>query len=193
MSSLVLLLAIFLWGAVHSVLASHAVKGWISRRFGAGFSRWYRLGYNLFAALTFLPLLALTVLLPDRLVYVFPWPWTGLALAGQAVALLFLAIGLLQTDIWEFLGLRAASSQPQLVQTGLYRYVRHPLYTAGLFFLWLAPRMSWNQLLLSLGLTLYILVGAWFEERKLLREFGSAYAEYRARTPMFFPCPVFKR
>jgi len=30
-------------------------------------------------------------------------------------------------------------------------------------------------------------VGAYFEERKLLREFGSEYADYRAVTPMIIP------
>jgi protein-S-isoprenylcysteine O-methyltransferase Ste14 len=40
---------------------------------------------------------------------------------------------------------------------------------------------------LNIGLTVYILIGALFEERKLLREFGEAYAEYRRRTPMLIP------
>jgi protein-S-isoprenylcysteine O-methyltransferase Ste14 len=35
--------------------------------------------------------------------------------------------------------------------------------------------------------SVYIIVGAWFEERKLLRDFGSAYAEYKSKTPMLIP------
>jgi len=38
-----------------------------------------------------------------------------------------------------------------------------------------------------LAFTLYILVGVYFEERKLLREFGQEYAEYRSITPMLIP------
>jgi protein-S-isoprenylcysteine O-methyltransferase Ste14 len=38
-----------------------------------------------------------------------------------------------------------------------------------------------------IGATVYILVGAYFEERKLLREFGAAYAEYKSKTPMLIP------
>ena len=70
---------------------------------------------------------------------------------------------------------------------GLYRYVRHPLYTAGLVFIWLLPIMTCNLLALNIGLTAYIIVGAYFEERKLLLEFGDAYAEYRQQTPMLIP------
>jgi protein-S-isoprenylcysteine O-methyltransferase Ste14 len=35
--------------------------------------------------------------------------------------------------------------------------------------------------------TVYIVIGAFFEERKLHNLFGSAYREYAERTPMFIP------
>jgi len=35
------------------------------------------------------------------------------------------------------------------------------------------------------------LIGAYFEERKLLREFGEAYAIYKNTTPMLIPGLVF--
>jgi len=69
------------------------------------------------------------------------------------------------------------------VLTGLYRWVRHPLYTAGLLFIWLIPVMTANLLALNIGLTIYLITGALFEERKLVREFGEAYIEYRKVTP----------
>jgi len=47
--------------------------------------------------------------------------------------------------------------------------------------------MTWNLLALIIGLTTYIIIGAYFEERKLLNEFGDAYAEYRQHTPMLIP------
>ncbi|NOH03709.1 MAG: isoprenylcysteine carboxylmethyltransferase family protein [Chloroflexi bacterium] len=70
---------------------------------------------------------------------------------------------------------------------GLYRLVRHPLYTFSLVFIWLTPVMSQNSLALYTGATLYLLIGAYFEERKLLRDFGEAYAEYKRKTPMLIP------
>jgi protein-S-isoprenylcysteine O-methyltransferase Ste14 len=40
---------------------------------------------------------------------------------------------------------------------------------------------------LYVAATLYILIGAYFEERKLLREFGAAYVEYKKKTAMLIP------
>ncbi|HSF82127.1 MAG TPA: isoprenylcysteine carboxylmethyltransferase family protein, partial [Anaerolineales bacterium] len=139
-----------------------------------------------------LPVLALPALLPDRELYRLPAPWLYLTLTGQALAALALAIGLLQTGVWAFLGLRqlfqpAVEDPPVLVVRGLYSWVRHPLYTAGLLLIWLLPVMTTNLLALNLGLTLYIVVGAVFEERKLLREFGQAYLDYQRRVPMIVP------
>jgi protein-S-isoprenylcysteine O-methyltransferase Ste14 len=98
----------------------------------------------------------------------------------------------LQTDTLSFIGLRQLFQDPettpaQLVTHGLYGYVRHPLYSAGLMVLWFTPQVSLNLLTVFVVLTVYLIVGALFEERKLLREFGQSYANYRARTPMLIP------
>jgi len=37
------------------------------------------------------------------------------------------------------------------------------------------------------------MIGTYFEERKLLREFGKAYADYKKSTPMLIPGMVFGR
>lgn len=187
-----LLASILLWGVLHSLLASHAAKEAFRRRFGGRAARFYRLGYNLFAVVSFLPILALAILTPDRVLYLVPLPWSALMAAGMLLAAAALLIGFLQTDVWEFLGLKqitaSAEAQPgKLVTRGLYRYVRHPLYTAGLVFIWLMPLMTVNLLAINTALTIYILVGVLFEERKLRREFGQAYEEYAAVTPMLLP------
>jgi protein-S-isoprenylcysteine O-methyltransferase Ste14 len=142
--------------------------------------------------LSFLPVLALAGFLPDQLIYRIPFPWTLLTLAIQVLAVVMLGMGLLKTDVWYFLGVRQllqpdASESTELVMSGLYRRVRHPLYTAGMLFIWLAPQMTLNLLAINLGLTVYILVGGMLEERKLLHQFGQAYTEYRKRTPMLIP------
>jgi len=56
-------------------------------------------------------------------------------------------------------------------------------------FIWLTPVITLNLLALYIGLSIYLVVGAIVEERKLLVEFGQAYAEYRRRTPMLIPFP----
>ena len=44
-----------------------------------------------------------------------------------------------------------------------------------------------NLLAVNIALTVYVIIGATFEERKLSREFGQVYADYAAVTPMFVP------
>jgi len=52
---------------------------------------------------------------------------------------------------------------------------------------WWVPVMSWNVLALNIGISVYALLGALLEERKLLSEFGKPYDEYRRRTPFIIP------
>lgn len=185
-----LILAIALWGALHSWLASLGVEDAARRRFGDRASRVYRLAYNIFSVVTFAPILLLVGLLPDRVLYVVPPPWRYLMFAGELAAVLCLILVLLQVDAASFIGLRQllqGERPPRFVTSGFYRWVRHPLYLFGLLILWLTPAMTVNLLVADLAMTTYLIIGARFEERKLLREFGSAYAEYRLRTPMFIP------
>lgn len=183
--------AVLVYGGLHSWLAGLGLKTRLRNRFGAVVERWYRLVYNLVAVITLLPVLALPVLLVDTPLYRIPFPWLLLSLAGQAFASLVLLAGILQTGLMSFLGVcqlvRCEDGPARLVVSGLYRYVRHPLYSAGLLFVWLMPVMSWNLLALNIGISVYIFVGAVLEERKLRQEFGSTYAEYQARTPMLVP------
>ncbi len=191
MNILLLALSLLAWGVIHSLLASLEIKDLLTRRLGAAPMRWYRLAYNLFAGLSFLPILWLAARLPDRQLYAIPLPWLALALAGQILALVLLAVGLKQTGLLDFTGLNALlgrQSRPaSLVTRGLYRLVRHPLYTAGLLFIWLAPVMTLNLLVINLSASLYLILGALFEERKLRREFGETYRAYQAATPMLLP------
>jgi protein-S-isoprenylcysteine O-methyltransferase Ste14 len=191
-SPLIILAAIAVYGLLHSWLASLQAKALARRGLGASTDRFYRLAYNLFAVLSLLPVLALPAILPDQKIYTIPFPWTLLSLAVQGLAVLALLVGLLQTGLWSFTGLEqllapSGGRTPELVLSGLYRWVRHPLYTAGLAFVWFTPIMTWNVLAFNLGLTAYLFIGAYFEERKLVREFGEAYRGYQQRTPMFFP------
>jgi protein-S-isoprenylcysteine O-methyltransferase Ste14 len=120
-----------------------------------------------------------------------------LMLAGQLFAAVLEVVGVLQTDTLSFIGVRQLfegyERPSKLVIRGLYRWVRHPLYSAGLLFIWLTPVMSQNSLILYTAITVYILVGAFFEEKKLVREFGADYEAYRRGTAMLVPGLVFRR
>jgi protein-S-isoprenylcysteine O-methyltransferase Ste14 len=184
--------AVTLWAAVHSWLASLRAKGLARRLFGDPGTRVYRLAYNAFAGVTFLPILVMMRVLPDKVLYVAPSTCLFVMLAGQGLAAACLLIAMLQTDTLHFVGLRQLARQREesgLMTGGFYGVVRHPLYLFGLVFLWLTPYMSLNLLTVDVLLTAYIFVGATFEERRLLREFGTAYEDYRRRTPMIIPLP----
>ncbi len=189
-----LIVIIIVWGIVHSLLASLGFKSFLRRIWGDGFMKFYRLLYNIFAVLSIMPVLYLMLSLPDKSLYQIPAPWSYLMLAGQVVSTLFLFVTVMQTDILSFAGLRQLLEEERagsLVTSGLYRSVRHPLYTFSLLILWLSPSMSINSFIVYAGLTIYVLIGIHFEERKLLREFGPAYAQYKSVTPMLIPALKF--
>ncbi len=191
-----LILSIALWGIVHSIMASLGFKELLRRTLGNGFMRAYRLLYNIFSVVSFAPILYLTVVLPNQDLYQITRPWSYFMLAGQALSVLFLFVAVLQTDTLSFVGLRQLFEEEndgRLVTSGFYRFIRHPLYTFSLLFLWLSPSVSLNSFILYVALTVYILVGAFFEERKLLRVFGREYEEYRSVTPMLIPGLKFGR
>jgi len=133
-------------------------------------------------------------LLPNRDLYNVPAPWSYIMQAVQAVAAILLLITVVQTGALDFLGLRqpfvdSKTAAPKLVITGLYKYVRHPLYSAGILLLLFSPAMSQNELALYVSIILYLIIGAQFEERKLGKFFGEDYAQYKARTPFLIPWP----
>jgi protein-S-isoprenylcysteine O-methyltransferase Ste14 len=190
-NSIWILLAVGLYGLIHSLLASMGVKALVRRGLGPLADRYYRMAFNIFGVLSLIPVLALVVLLPDKRIYSIPFPWSLPLLALQGLAIVGLVVGVLQTGASSFLGFKQLfeplAFENELVTAGIYRYVRHPLYSAGILFLWASPLMTRNLFFLFLGLTAYFVIGALFEERKLLIEYGSAYARYRDQTPMFIP------
>lgn len=191
MGTLALLLSSIAWGVLHSLLASHTCKRLARQWLGESlYKRSFRLLYNLAAGLSILPVLYLLVRLPDQQVYSIPAPWLNLALIIQAGAFMLLVLSVIQTGLMSFIGvsqLFGIAENNQLVTSGLYRYVRHPIYFASLLFLWASPSMSLNRLTLWVVFTVYFVVGAWFEERKLLKDFGESYAAYQKQTPMLIP------
>lgn len=193
-SAVLTLFAVTLWGALHSVLAGPRVKRWLHERIGSPADRGYRLFYNVVAAITLLPVLAITARYPGLMLYQIPVPWVFLTTAVQLIAILAIVLTILQTGASSFLGVRQLfapqeSGVSRLQVSGFYRYMRHPLYTAGLAIIWLSPVMTTSSLALFLGFTIYIVVGSRYEERQLVAEFGEPYLEYRQKVPALIPQP----
>jgi protein-S-isoprenylcysteine O-methyltransferase Ste14 len=76
-----------------------------------------------------------------------------------------------------------------LVTTGIYRYIRHPMYSSLLFLAWgiFFKSPSWLDILIVLVATLALVATARSEEAEDLRFFGTAYREYMGRSKRFIP------
>jgi methanethiol S-methyltransferase len=68
-----------------------------------------------------------------------------------------------------------------------YKYVRHPLYFGGIVGIWATPTMTLTHLCFAILLTGYFVIGARFEEKDLIRDFGDDYRNYQKKTGMFIP------
>jgi protein-S-isoprenylcysteine O-methyltransferase Ste14 len=85
--------------------------------------------------------------------------------------------------------LLAFEKTSSLVTTGIYRYIRHPLYSSLLFLTWgiffKAP--AWPGMLLALAATLFLVATARADEVECIRFFGPTYQDYMKRTKRFVP------
>jgi protein-S-isoprenylcysteine O-methyltransferase Ste14 len=76
-----------------------------------------------------------------------------------------------------------------LVTSGVYRYIRHPLYGSLLFLAWGAflKGVTWFSVCLTVVATLLLVATAKADEAECARYFGPSYEEYMKRTKMFIP------
>jgi protein-S-isoprenylcysteine O-methyltransferase Ste14 len=76
-----------------------------------------------------------------------------------------------------------------LVTTGIYHYIRHPLYSSLLLLAWgiFFKNISWPVGLLALVATAFLFLTAKADEVESLRFFGPAYEEYMQQTRRFIP------
>jgi len=70
--------------------------------------------------------------------------------------------------------------------SGILGVIRHPWYTAAIIIIWMR-NIDISTLIVNIILTLYLVVGTFLEERKLLLEFGEKYRYYQENVSMLFP------
>jgi protein-S-isoprenylcysteine O-methyltransferase Ste14 len=76
---------------------------------------------------------------------------------------------------------------PDFIIRGPYLWVRHPLYFFILVLIWSAPDVSLDRLLFNMLWTLWVVLGAYLEEKDLVAQFGEKYGRYQEDVPMLFP------
>jgi len=84
---------------------------------------------------------------------------------------------------------RVMEDTQTVVQTSVYRYIRHPLYASLLFFGWgvFLKGVDPPSLVLASTATAFWIMTARYEERFNIAHFGAAYTDYMKRTKMFVP------
>jgi protein-S-isoprenylcysteine O-methyltransferase Ste14 len=89
-------------------------------------------------------------------------------------------------DVLSLAGVRQAFGTPttptgQLVDTGLYGVVRHPVYFGWVLMVWPTATMTGTRFVFAAVSTVYLVLAIPFEERSLGSQFGSAYRDYAAK------------
>lgn len=153
--------------------------------------KFYRIAYSFFALITLTIAVAYNFSMQSFLLW-------NVHIIEQVIAVVCLLsfgiIMLLFTRRFFFYlsGADVFKKQPaskQLIKTDFYKYVRHPLYSATLGFVWsiflYSPLLS--NFISCICITVYTIAGIFLEEKKLVREFGESYLHYRSNTPMLIP------
>jgi hypothetical protein len=203
------ILIFLLFAFIHSITVSGWFKLVCSNALSETFMRvWYRFLYNTISIVTVLVAIYLISKVPDREIWTAPlwlkWVMHGIQFAGLA----FGALAFEHMDSREFMGFRQVwryltrretagniegLTEKELIRTGVYGIVRHPMYLAGLAIFTFSPIVTVNGLTVTVLADFYFLFGVFIEERRFLRSFGDEYREYMRQVPRLIPKMFYRR
>ncbi len=179
---------------LHSLLATDNIKKRAETILN-GKTRFYRLIYNIISFITVVPAFWIWVTSSSStpLFYSVPGWLYPLIIIFRLLSLGLLAYAALQTDMLEFAGLREKSDKNRLLTGGAYEIVRHPLYTAVITLIFTKTEMTMLDFTAAALISLYFIVGAFIEERRLVSAFGNEYRKYQQDVSMFIPVKWFAK
>jgi len=145
-----------------------------------------------------------TVILPGTMTVYLPWRYFGLGnvrldvrdpLHWAGGMLVITGALLLGRCIWEFAArgrgtLSPADPPRELVVTGLYRYVRNPMYLSVATILLGEVLLTRSLDLLTFAAVGFVVVNLFvmgYEEPYLRRQFGASYERYTAKVGRWIP------
>ena len=184
------------WCFMHSMLIEPCIANPIKKRLGR-YVGYYRLMYNLLSAVSLLPLIWLT--LSDTGDVIFSWtgPLAILRFICIVLAMVCFIEGARGYDLQYFLGVKQIrdgheslllGEEASFSELGVFALVRHPWYVGSFLFIWsIFTRYSEKSFALASILSVYLIVGTFLEERKIIAEHGELYRRYKERVSMFVP------
>jgi protein-S-isoprenylcysteine O-methyltransferase Ste14 len=112
--------------------------------------------------------------------------YLGLALCAAGSAVAFVALHALGK---QYSGYVTLQDEHQLVQSGIYAAIRHPIYLRGLMLAlgWPLVFRSWLALPLPLVVAVFVGLRMRQEERLLAEQFGAEFDAYQRRTWRLIP------
>jgi len=172
------------YGLIHSVLASEDVKKTFS-------TKYYRLIYNLIAIVLLLPILYFQLTAESKRLMensIFNQLLGGIMMSS-GIYMMYISIKGYASR--EFLGIDFdKKEEPFTLKTdGLSAFIRHPLYTGTLLLFWGLFGFFATETFLTTAffITIYVRIGIYFEEKKLVSVYGKQYEDYQKNVPMLIP------
>ncbi|MDD5615063.1 MAG: isoprenylcysteine carboxylmethyltransferase family protein [Candidatus Methanoperedens sp.] len=173
---------------IHSVLATDNFKKKAEKILKNNF-RFYRIIYNIISFLTAAPAFLVWWISSSStsIIYSLPEYLSPFLTLLRLLAIGLFGYALFQIDMLEFAGLRKKKIDSELITDGVYRIMRHPLYAAIIILLFTKNKMTVLDLAAAVLVSLYLIIGAFIEERRLVSSFGDRYRKYQEQVSMFVP------
>ena len=187
MENLGMVLTWAIFYTLHSVLASDKIKRILKGKW-PDLYKYYRVFYSLLFGVLFLALVIQALFLPKIILF----STAGLVShSGYLLATLGLVVlnrAFKNIAVSRFLSMEE-KVQDELVISGIYLQVRHPMYL-GLILIFAGYLLVAGNLAsaIHLGMLLaYLPFGIYYEEKNLIRRFGEKYHLYKQEVPVLFP------
>lgn len=180
------------WCVVHSLLNSEGPIG-KTRLVNVYLRPYYRLLYSVVAVGTLAFVLWLIPTEGEAPIWSWHGPLRWVQVIFWTIAAAMFYFSFKWINVWRFLGLRALGigsrrrgPETGLITWGIYGVIRHPQFLAGLIILW-SRDLTDNALVTNAVLSLYLIVGARIEEKRLLGKYGDEFRKYMSEVPGFIP------
>lgn len=197
----------------HSITPQEWFKNWLAKYLGKFFvEHFWRFPYCAISILllyeVFLPNLRSFYATHDELLFIYP-NWLSQTMnIVYLLGILTAYWAFLQVDYLEFWGVKQiiqgvkalirneknhivhnVAGIERLEVTGIYKLMRHPMLTGG-FLMLLASPPTTTALVHFLLYSIYMVIGGYYEEKRLIKNIGPAYERYCEEVGAFFPRPL---